>query len=66
MTHPPKCNETPINSPTISKPKTAQIPDRAPGVTLLGGGQRTSWRGYKLDRKTWAAILDAEVGPLTV
>ena len=37
---------------------------RNPSVTLLGGGQRTPWTGYKLDRATREAILYAEVGPL--
>jgi hypothetical protein len=64
MTHAPKCNETPLNSSTISTAKTHEIADRASGVTLLGSGQRTPWRGYAIDRATWAAILHAEVGPL--
>jgi hypothetical protein len=42
-----------------------RLAERAPSVTLLGSGPRTPWTGCKPDRKTWEAILYAEVGPLT-
>jgi hypothetical protein len=52
---------------TTSRPSLKTAPsttDRAPSVTLLGNGQRTSWTGFKLDRETREAILYAEVGLL--
>ena len=52
-----------LNEVQASKSRPS-LAERAPSVTLLGGGPRTPWTGYKLDRKTWEAILYAEVARL--